>query len=87
MKNLPLILETPNFDKTEIWKREIGMLNNVCELDEGVLFNEGVGERLVKELREVVGSAEGKNGKVKAAKAPKKKRLKKGEDEQVDEDE
>ncbi|KAJ7490901.1 xylose isomerase-like protein [Mycena latifolia] len=67
-QNIPLILETPSFEKPEVWATEIGVFNGLSGADAGDL------ESVVDGVKEVVKRSEASKPK----KAPKKTAAKKG---------
>lgn len=85
VQNIPLILETPSFEKPDqVWKREIEVLNQLS------LGNCGDMPAVVGELRAVVEAAGGVQARVKVGKAKPKGRSKtkrKADDEDAESDE
>ncbi|KAJ7932783.1 AP endonuclease [Mycena leptocephala] len=84
-QNIPLILETPSFEKPEVWATEITALNGLSGANTDEL------DSVVDGVREVVRKAEGNAKKgAKPKKAPKKaiasKKGKKQEDSESDRD-
>ncbi|KAJ7684281.1 xylose isomerase-like protein [Mycena polygramma] len=69
-QDIPLILETPSFEKPEVWAAEIAALNGLSGVAADGL------ESVVVGVKEVVGKAAGASAKTK--KAPKKTAAKKG---------
>ncbi|KAF8209355.1 xylose isomerase-like protein [Mycena galopus ATCC 62051] len=72
-QNIPLILETPSFEKPEVWATEIAALSNLSGADADEL---GVLVDGVKDVVRKAGGNAGASSKIK--KAPKKSTVKKG---------
>ena len=90
LKDIPLILETPGFDRTEVWSKEIEMLNEIGLAPDDGLKTEEEQAEMVKSLKGIVKTCEaesGKKGKVKAVAKPKKGGKRKTEDSDDEDDE
>ncbi|KAF7359042.1 AP-endonuc-2 domain-containing protein [Mycena sanguinolenta] len=73
-QNIPLILETPSFEKPEVWATEITALNSLSAVAADADADEQF-VSLVDSVREVVKKA---GGNSKTSKAPKKAAVKRG---------
>lgn len=78
-QNIPLILETPMFDATEIWKKEISTLNCLSKLADGGKVSE-TEMSLVEEITSLVRNRATNKG-AKASKTRARKRDIKEEEE------
>lgn len=72
VQNIPLILETPSFEKPEVWAREIEVLNRLSDVSEE---SEETYETLGNEVKDVVKKA---GGSGKLENPAKKKTMRKG---------
>lgn len=68
LANIPLILETPTFEETEVWRREMEMLYELQEVN-------GTDDEVEAKLKEMTESwrAELKEMRAKSGKGPKPK--------------
>jgi hypothetical protein len=89
VQNIPLVLETPSFEKPEVWGKEVDVLNRLSSTYENEEKLES--EAMIEEITNVVKEASGgssakpqKKGKAASKKATKKRSKK---DTETDEDE
>lgn len=88
MQNIPLVLETPSFEKPEVWGKEVEVLNRLSSsLENGEKLE---WDPMVEEIKDIVKEASGgasakpqKKGKVVSKTTTKKRRKK---DTETDDD-
>lgn len=87
LAGIPLILETPTFEETEVWQREIKLLYELQEVDGTDAQVEARLKQMTEDWRKELAEMRRKSGKDQP-KAPKAKKGKKADqDENSDDDE
>ena len=92
LQDIPLVLETPSFESTEIWTKEVEVLNQLSTMGDAGNDQVSIGKmktEIEEMVKRVVGSTNttAKNGKATKAKASGKRgRSIKQDDEPAEED-